>query len=501
MNSERAETLLGNFDRRMLVCASGDPERPSQRAGIAIILNRGLLEVEEAPLREIVPGRAASVEFKIHNNEKIRVLGVYAPNDPNDNAEFWKKILDYYENNPRDEPDIILGDFNMVEESIDRFPAHGDKEAATAALDDLKFYLSMKDGWRNTYPTTRAFTFFQDRKRDDTNAVMSRIDRVYMKEETLKQAREWLIEPSGLENTDHYRVSVYISTAEAPEIGEGRWTIPPRVLKDKTFRKDVEKTIQDSHRILRAIGEQRSDDNNPQLVLHKCKTTILQHARDRDKLLVPEIKRKIQESQEKIKKLTSKDHTPETANKLMAETRTLSKMERLRHQKARRTVRALDRLEGETISRSWIRNNRKLKPRDIIYALKRLDQAPGETRYETKSRKMAEAARNYHEELQRDQREDRDEVERMLTTNEILRKIDRYLPAQTQNEMNRPYDKTEVLAALKLTSNNKAAGVDGATYELWKLLMANKEGIDEVGLPPVTVYGYVRISYGTDTVL
>ncbi|KAJ8457104.1 hypothetical protein ONZ45_g18449 [Pleurotus djamor] len=478
MNEERAETLLSNFDRRMLVCASGDPERPSQRAGIAIILNRGLLEADEAPMKEIVPGRAASVEFKIHNNKKIRVLGVYAPNDPNDNARFWKKILDHYEENPGGEPDVILGDFNMVEEAIDRFPAHTDKEATTAALDDLKFYLNMKDGWRNTYPTTRAFTFFQDRKRDDAEAVMSRIDRIYMKNDTLEQARDWLIEPSGLKNTDHYRVSVYVSTADAPELGQGRWTIPPRVLKDKTFKTNAEKIIEKAHETLRALG-QRSSIENPQTIFHRCKKDILEGARSRDKLLVPEIKKKIQASQEKLKELSTRDHTPHTAKQLMIESKALSKMERLRHQKARRTVRALDRLEGETISRSWIRNNKKLKPRDIIYALKRLDQAPGETRYETKSRKMSTLARDYHEELQRDQREDRDEVERILTTNEILRKVDKTIPEQARREMSRPYGKQEVLAALKLTSNNKAAGVDGATYELWKLLMSNKEGINE----------------------
>jgi exonuclease III len=76
-----------------------------------------------------------------------------------------------------DRPDILGGDTNFVEDAIDRLPSHSDSKASVDTFDDLKKYLGLIDGWRETYPTTRAYTFMQALSQGGSQ---SRIDRIYI---------------------------------------------------------------------------------------------------------------------------------------------------------------------------------------------------------------------------------------------------------------------------------------------------------------------------------
>jgi len=40
----------------------------------------------------------------------------------------------------------MAGDFNMVEDSLDRLPSHSDQEDTTEALDNFKQLLGLEDG-------------------------------------------------------------------------------------------------------------------------------------------------------------------------------------------------------------------------------------------------------------------------------------------------------------------------------------------------------------------
>jgi exonuclease III len=129
-----------------------------------------------------------------HREEKINVLGVYAPNDPADNAKFWKDIEIHFDTHTNlQKPEVMAGDFNMVEDAIDRLPMHEDLYSQVEALNDLKSKLNLKDGWRDTYPTTKAYTFHQV-----ATGSQSRIDRLYVSPKVLATAREWKIESVGV---------------------------------------------------------------------------------------------------------------------------------------------------------------------------------------------------------------------------------------------------------------------------------------------------------------
>ncbi|KAJ7213679.1 hypothetical protein C8J57DRAFT_1035833, partial [Mycena rebaudengoi] len=78
----------------------------------------------------------------------LSILGVYAPNAPAENEKFWKDIQAWYEARPRvRRPDVLGGDTNIVEDPIDRLPSRSDPSAAVTALDELKTYLRLVDGY------------------------------------------------------------------------------------------------------------------------------------------------------------------------------------------------------------------------------------------------------------------------------------------------------------------------------------------------------------------
>jgi exonuclease III len=213
LNDERKENVEHLFKKTLKVYHSADPGNPTGKGGIAIVLNRHLTNVNGVKTTEIVPGRALLIQTNWHRAEKITVLGVYAPNDPAENEQFWKDIEAYFVAHPTLRPDIMGGDFNMVEDAIDRMPMHEDSQGQVEALDNLKNRLHLKDGYRDTYPSTKAFTFHQV-----ATGSQSRIDRFYVTPKILATAREWKIETIGVP-TDHRMISVQVASENAPDVG------------------------------------------------------------------------------------------------------------------------------------------------------------------------------------------------------------------------------------------------------------------------------------------
>ncbi|THU75930.1 DNase I-like protein [Dendrothele bispora CBS 962.96] len=185
------------FSKRLKVFFSSDPENPTGKGGVAIVLNKELAKTDGTKVYEIVSGRAILVQSNWHRQDKINILAVYAPNvsggNGSANATFWKSIETYYEENPRTpRPDILLGDCNMVETGlIDRLPAHDDTEEAIDALDSIEMKYNLKDGWLNTYPDKKAYTFLQT-----ATGSQTRIDRIYVTDQIMSTAREWKMEPT-----------------------------------------------------------------------------------------------------------------------------------------------------------------------------------------------------------------------------------------------------------------------------------------------------------------
>ncbi|KAJ7576117.1 hypothetical protein C8J56DRAFT_1007558 [Mycena floridula] len=273
MDEERRDEVERLHGSRLKIVFSADPENVNSK-GVAIVMNREHTNVENYAMTEIVPGRAILLETVWHNTERLSILGVYAPNDPIEN-------------------DIMGGDTNVVEDKLDRLPAHEDRDEPTNALDSLKTSLQLVDGWRETYPGRTAYTYLSR----SNGYSQSRIDRIYIRSSFFDHAFEWLIRAPGVK-TDHRMVSVRISSEAAPKIGKGRWLWPAHLMKDKKLTKYIQENGIEAQRLAETIdteGNPRTQEFNAQVIFAKLKAGMCEKARERAKVVIPKMDREIKE--------------------------------------------------------------------------------------------------------------------------------------------------------------------------------------------------------------
>lgn len=147
----------------------------------------------------------------------------------------------------------------------------------------------------------------------------------------------------------------------------------------------------------------------------------------------------------------------------------IMKLEDIRHNTAKRTVKIHEALEGETIGKKWSKVNAEKKPRDIMHALKKPNSEPPE--YETDTKKMAQIARDHHHHLLSDDI-NTPEDQRGIIIDKILNLIDdeSKLPSPDKGKLAMKITSDKIREALHASENGKAAGINGLTYEFWKLL-------------------------------
>ncbi|KAJ3971322.1 hypothetical protein EV361DRAFT_800304, partial [Lentinula raphanica] len=449
-------------------------DRTANAAGAAIALNRKLTNTAGIQTYEIVAGHALLLEMVYHQDHKLSILAIYAPNiDTTTNTAFWNNIRDFFTQHPNiRKPDLMLGDFNMVEEPLDRLPPHPDAASSTDALDDLKVDLQMEDGWRNTFPTRLEYTYTQTRTGYEPRH--SRLDRIYVKATAMEKTYDWKIEEPIIK-TDHMMVSTCYTSEEAPEIGRGRWTMPTHLLYDKEVKEFIHSEG------LRLNGEMLSLDNqaewdaqhNAQTLWKDFKSRFINLSRQRAKIVIPKIEKNIADTQVKINSICN-DPTLDESERSISLTLLQEKLRKLletRRTTAAAKTKAMNHIYKETISRHWTKKNREQKPRDIIWRLEYTPQRaePTQARFETASSKMADMMRDHHQNLQYDTEHPNEELRTQAMTT-VLHRINTHLPENLQEPLRRRLSREDTEQALTLSANYKAPGIDGITYETWKIL-------------------------------
>lgn len=205
------------FGKRLSVINSKLTENPHTSAGVAFVINRGLIAPKDLEIIELIEGQALAIKFKWHEDEEIVIVNVYTPNDRAAHPNFWEKVDTMRRSKGLRCPNIMLGDFNVTEDMIDRAPVHLDDTDTIAALRNLHQCLGIEDTWRHAFPQERAFTY---RARCNGQAIMSRLDRIYTSRDAGKAAFDWKIIQTSVP-TDHWMVSVKYAPTNAPYIGNG----------------------------------------------------------------------------------------------------------------------------------------------------------------------------------------------------------------------------------------------------------------------------------------
>ena len=476
LTDELAASFESAFDSRLKLFHSPLQETRNA-AGVAIIINKGLLDASEIKCTTLIPGRAILAEIPWHAGSQIKVLNVYAPNDVGENEILWERLNEITSDNPSLKPDIMLGDFNLVEDSLDRLPCHPDNPNAVAALGVLKGNLDLVDGWRRTFPDRRDYSHHHV-----PNASQGRIDRIYVTSALLSPACDWKIDSTTIE-TDHWLVSVKVSSPEAPLIGKGRWQIPTYLLDNEDIMKrinDLGKRTQDD---IERVKSRRSDRESPQTIFSEFKRNVTALCRQQAKKIHPTILNKVKILKTRLLAVGDDPHVSDDERmleSLVIRTEILE-LERVLFESCKVYAKAKHHVHAETICRDWIRSNRAKKPRDTIFSLfNPLDPLPPP---EHDSNRMAAVARDYHEALQHADRDpaldpDPEGLEYVLSN------ITPPMSQSQKAELAKRLKWGDVHKALSDSGNDKAAGLDGIPMDLWKTMSTLWDAFSEQDVNP-----------------
>lgn len=468
LTNERLENMNELFKASMVILNSPDPENPSGARGVAFAVNTRIVATEDLKMLEIVPGRAAILNFRWTGDRVLRILNVYAPNGAPENATFWRDIKEKLTSTRGRRPEMLLGDFNLVEDSMDRLPPRGDQTEAVEDLGRLVGALGMTDGWRRNNPNARAFTYLQL-----ATGSQSRIDRIYVPDELMQRAEDWEMTGPGFP-TDHRIVSVSLANYKAPRTGKGRWAFPQVLLTDGDFARSMRKMGMELQADLESLGE-RTERRNPQILYHEFKVKLRAEARTRAKKLIPKIERRIAALEHDISILLEGED-PDKHEVAILQDR-MMKLEVKRFERKRRAVATKDWLKGETVSRYWTKLNAPQLPTTSIFELRLRTNELGRSTYSSASEEMARTAKEHYDGLQEDA--DLPNIDQPEAIRIALEPMRVGLTIQQKGSLARRIKREEVRDAVRESPLGKAPGLDGIPAEVWKTYLKWEEKDEE----------------------
>ncbi len=479
LTEERKASIHEMFARKIKILHSANPDAPTQREGVAVVLNARYIDTAGAKATVIVPGRAIQVKLQCPGGDTRHILCVYAPtsNGVAERKAFYDDVRSYYEAHPRvAKPDLMAGDFNNVEDAIDRLPIGDGPDQSILALDDLKLSLGLMlaDGWRITNPTMREYTFHHGTGRQ---AIFSRLDRIYVNPKTFDNARNWRICEAGV-RTDHSLIMVQLTSEKAPIIGPGRPLFPLLLLKDRTLTKQIRTRGLEAMRELAAIemAGGRTETSNPQRILCRLKADIMRLARERERAVVPKLLAEIRECELALKRVKADRNLPEDRKVAEAEslTKQVRQLKQRRVKQQQQNSRATHRLFGDRPTKYWSKLHRECAPRDIIpaFEIEGRTGVSGEKIYESDSAKMAEMARRHHMNVQKDEPDSKHPDERETDIRTALDSLDVTVTGTQGADLGGEITYEEVAMSLRFSKNGTAPGIDGMPFEVWKTLHA-----------------------------
>jgi hypothetical protein len=426
----------------------------SRSNGVAFILNKDLTVNWSTEHIILIPGRASALKVS-HEKLTMTLVNVYSPNDLREKVAFYKTLLSILkEKNLRDSI-IMLGDFNFVEDSLDRLPEHRDDDEIVTAFNEIKSWLNLVDAWRYQYDTERQYSYTHCHY--ESNA---RLDRIYCKEKSAKLMNKWCYEPIG-ELSDHKLVTCTLEFETEIYRGKGIWRLPLELLEEKTFIEKCEQML-------------RRADHDMDINNGKSAQAIWLETKSKIKELAKNISRKIKKSKTKnVEKLhckmkkTLETQSPDQNSRINSINKELAKESRNRIDRHRTKSKAKHRKESEKSSKYWYNLGKEDKEPATIYSLKNKDGL-----VKTNTEEMANIAKEYFQKLMKEPERDEDFA---IKAEDWLDNIECKLSEQQKLDMNEKLSSSEIKKALRDSDNAVAPGADGIPTELYKLWSTPKK--------------------------
>ncbi len=146
LTAERVAGIHKMFAKKIRILHSEHQEAPTQREGVAAVLNLRYVNAKDAKATEIIPGRALQIEVPCMGGDVKHLLCIYAPTSSGttERKVFFRQLREYYEGHPEHpRPHMMAGDFNNVEDAIDRLPIGEGRDRSVETLDELKISLGL----------------------------------------------------------------------------------------------------------------------------------------------------------------------------------------------------------------------------------------------------------------------------------------------------------------------------------------------------------------------
>ena len=450
--------------RCFAVFNSPDPENPTGSAGMAFAINKEKLDADDIMLTTLIPGRAIFLLIPRKHGDTLYIMNIYAPNDLAQHPLFWSKVVDLWSTKHLPSPHMMTGDFNIVEDPIDWAPARADSGPATAALRTCRQAIGLQDVWRQSFPDERIFSYISPHN------TMSRIDRIYACPELGMHLSDWTVESTEIPS-DHRMTLVRFAPQNAPFIGKGRWSWPLGLLHDKPLNEKI-------HSLGIVLQEKLKDlppndrASNAQTLWQHFKDDIKKEACTVAKSQLSKISKRIvalKKDLAEASRSTALDEEEPARTNVIALDREIDHLEKKRYKSAHNKAQALWFVKGERVNKYWSRVNNPRTPRDLIYRLIH----PTTQEAITRSDKMSELARDYHDNLQQEGLLQPTVEPHKSTIREALDKVpesQKMTDPSSLSPLNSVITYKALDAALKLLKLGSAAGPDGLPYELWQHL-------------------------------
>ena len=177
LTDELAGQFRELFKQSFELVYSPDPTTRNAK-GVAFVINKGMIRTEDMETRVLIPGRAMTLTIPWKNGIKLTALNVYAPNCPKEMRQFWKETQDQLRQPPTTKPDIMMGDFNLVEDALDRIPSSPGDVQAIDCLRETRNAYNLVDGWRRANIDQKGYTWSRE-----SDGAQSRLDWIYIRED------------------------------------------------------------------------------------------------------------------------------------------------------------------------------------------------------------------------------------------------------------------------------------------------------------------------------
>ena len=381
------------------------------------------------------------VHIQIQSPEIINIINVYAPSDHhNDTKRLFYSKLNMYLNKFKDQTLILCGDFNFVEEDIDRVNGKIINDKVINKAINLKDF-GLVDTYRN----------FNENKKEYTNQI-SRLDRIYISKFLVTKIKNI---NHGEYISDHRTIEIDIEIETFNQWGKGYWKLNNFYLKDEFYRNEINNII-DKEKNKNNINILNKWDN----IISKIKKQSISYSVFKSKerkiktdifsdLLTQNLDNNIKENVEN--ELGKLNNFKNQGNKVRAKNETLNKIY----------------VEGKQI-------NRKEEFRK------------GNSKYISKingSEDKEEIKDNIHKfytKLYESQKIDEEKI------NDYLENFNpNKINENEKQELNEFINEDEIIIAIKQLNNDKSPGEDGLTAEFYKMF--------EIKLTPILCELYNNI--------